>query len=1236
MKLSKSFTFCLFVFFLTLFACKKPAVFVQSIYKQSYAPIPEEQLLHSVYLIGDAGGDTSYSGANFRQLKTALSQADQDKSSVVFLGDNIYPRGLHEEGHPLRKEDETRINAQIDIVKDYEGEVVFIPGNHDWMQGKVGGFEATKRQEDYIQDRLGKVFEPSDGCSGPDDIEVSDKLTIIAIDTQWWLHQHKKGRGEKDDCNFSTKEGFLAEFKELLKKNRHKHVLVVGHHPLYSNGVHGGHFNWQDHLFPLQKLNPKLWIPLPLIGSIYPLYRSSLGNIQDISHPVYQELKRELKSAMDEYENVVYAAGHDHNLQYFNKSNTHYVVSGSGSKLTRVAYNRQVGFAANHRGYAKLDVYKNGDVFLSFFAAELPKGEDSLIFKTRLYHKEIKDFNLSDSLSKPSYAGKSEIVTPEPAYAAKSLKRFFFGDLYRDLWTKPLKVPVLDIHHRFGGLKPLEKGGGQQTVSIKLEGGDGREYKLRGIRKSAQFLVREDLRGTIAQDLIYDGIAGSHPYASVAVPKMAKAANIYYTKPELVVIPRDSILGDYMDEFGGMFALLEIHPDDDLSEMDNFGNSEEILNYGDAIEELQQHQDHLVDAPFAVRSRLLDILIGDWDRHDDQWRWATIEKGDRTIYRPIPRDRDQVFFRFDGLVMKIANRKWLIRKFQPFKEEVRDMAGLNFNARFFDRDFLTEADLNTWLDEAYYLQKHLSDSVFEQAIQDLPKEGFEFNAAEIIETLKARRANLVDFAKEYYQILAKEVNVVGTIEEDYFEVIRKENGDVEVNVYPRDDGKKVEEERFYHRLFKYDETKEIRLYGLGNDDEYEVLGKTNKSILVRIIADEKKDRIKDYSEVRGWKKKTIVYEVEGEQKIDQSEETKLIIKPKSEKYFYDRKEFKYDQLLPLPVLGFNPDDGFVLGGGFRFTKHGFKKEPYKYTHSLTLNRTFRADGFNLNYEADYINLFGKYDLGGAATINQPMVYQFFGLGNDVEAINRDLGDSEIRMNNMQFQSRISRSSDDLSRRISLTAEYQFVELEESSFTADNPEVQDLIEQNDEFFTLALDYLHENVNDRLNPSRGIRFKANISNTRSTNNSRVDFLRLKSTLSLFFPINFTKKQTSLAMRFGYSDLFGDFNFYQANFLGGLSQIRGLTRNRFAGERVAFSNIEIRKSFLRVPNYLIPFDVGMVTHFDFGRLWVDDQSSNTLHRSAGAGFFFTILDYFSLVGTFSVSNDDEVVFVGSSFYF
>lgn len=672
----------------SILACSKSSVYINKDYKEDKSIAAESPILQQVYLIGDVGASIEESESSLQLLKKELSVSDPEITSVVFLGDNIYPRGLHPKDHPLRAEDEKRLNAQLDVVKDFKGEIVFIPGNHDWQQGGEDGFAFNKRQEKYVQSYLNnKAYKPSDGCSDPKEIEISDELVLILIDTQWWLHKHEKGRGEKDDCIASTKEDFVLAFKEVLKRNRDKNIIVAGHHPMYSNGVHGGYFSWKDHLFPLTKINSAYKIPLPIVGTIYPFYRSYFGNIQDIANPTYQELQKVLTDAMGQYDNIIYACGHEHNLQYHFKKSTHYIVSGSGSKVSKLKYNNHMNFGAEHKGFAKVEIREDGGVYAKYYASDKAPSENPILLERKLYTKNIKGFKELSKLKLPSYKGMYKTVVPDSNYEASGLKKVFFGDLNRDLWTTPIKVPVLDIHYVYGGLQPIEKGGGQQTVSLKLMGGDGKKYKLRGIKKNAQFLVQKELRGTIAQDMVYDGIAGSHPYASVIVPKLLEAGQLYFSNPKLVYIPKDSILGDFMDEFGGMFALLEVHPNKNMSDMSNFGNSKKIVNTEEAIKKMQKHQDHVVDVDFAVRNRLLDMLLGDWDRHDDQWRWATFKEDGKTLYRPIPRDRDQVFFKFDGVVMSIANRKWLIRKFQPFAEDVRDIAGLNFNARYFDRSF---------------------------------------------------------------------------------------------------------------------------------------------------------------------------------------------------------------------------------------------------------------------------------------------------------------------------------------------------------------------------------------------------------------------------------------------------------------------------------------------------------------------------------------------------------------------
>ena len=94
-----------------------------------------------------------------------------------------------------------------------------------------------------------------------------------------------------------------------------RHVVVIAHHPLVSGGPHGGYFGWQDHVFPLRNLKSWLWIPLPLIGSAYPIARAEGISSQDIPSRAYTRMRVALDSAFAGAPPLIYAGGHDHTLQ---------------------------------------------------------------------------------------------------------------------------------------------------------------------------------------------------------------------------------------------------------------------------------------------------------------------------------------------------------------------------------------------------------------------------------------------------------------------------------------------------------------------------------------------------------------------------------------------------------------------------------------------------------------------------------------------------------------------------------------------------------------------------------------------------------------------------------------------------------------------------------------------------------------------------------------------------------
>ncbi len=345
---------------------------------------PTSPVAHSLFLVGDAGkatpGDPVMSALE-RQTKTFANDV------VVYLGDNLYPSGLRPEDHPDRKEDEKHLKAQVKAVVNSADQLVFVPGNHDWEQGGKQGYGNVRRTERFVEEIAdkGNTWIPDQGCPGPVEVPLAEDAILICIDTQWWLHKHEKA-SDSIECLTQVKEEFIQELKASLDRHAGKHVVVVGHHPMYSNGAHGGRFPALYHLFPLLMANKNLYIPLPVLGSIGILLRRTRGNIQDIPHPVYQSLKKELTPLLAQYPNATYACGHDHCLQYFPLDGNHYIVSGSGSKTRWTSKGKKAMMVSDKHGFVRMDFHQNGEVWAHFYTIEDNHPEE-LVLSHRLYTK---------------------------------------------------------------------------------------------------------------------------------------------------------------------------------------------------------------------------------------------------------------------------------------------------------------------------------------------------------------------------------------------------------------------------------------------------------------------------------------------------------------------------------------------------------------------------------------------------------------------------------------------------------------------------------------------------------------------------------------------------------------------------------------------------------------------------------------------------------------------------------
>jgi hypothetical protein len=336
-------------------------------------PIAQE-ISTSLFLVGDAGHADRPDHPVISALREAAS-SNPARSLILFLGDNAYPQGLPEEKAPGRAAAETRLNTQVDAARESGAATIFIPGNHDWAETRSDGWDQVRREAGYVVERGGATvrFLPEDGCPGPVTADVGPGVRLLLLDTQWWLHKHAKPVHPTSTCPADSEEEVLGALRDALRGAGGRHVFVAGHHPLASGGPHGGYFPLMDHLFPLRDIRKWLWLPLPVIGSAYPLARQNGVSPQDLSNGAYRHMRDSFESVFRDFQPRAYLAGHDHGLQVLSGGGVrHVLVSGSGSFDHNNAVRKldSTRYASDEPGFMRVDVLQDGRVRLGVLVVD--------------------------------------------------------------------------------------------------------------------------------------------------------------------------------------------------------------------------------------------------------------------------------------------------------------------------------------------------------------------------------------------------------------------------------------------------------------------------------------------------------------------------------------------------------------------------------------------------------------------------------------------------------------------------------------------------------------------------------------------------------------------------------------------------------------------------------------------------------------------------------------------------
>ena len=1254
---------------------------------KSKTPPDSSHIRYTVFLIGDVGKPAPKDQGGEPSLNFLRQQILKEgaKSTTIFLGDNVYEYGMPREGASDRKVSEERLVAQLNVLRDYTGEKYMVPGNHDWKQGLAGGVDQVNREQAFVESYLtsdsaafaytGDFFIPRDACPGPFEVRMQDDLVMIAINSQWFVQTNgERPYGSNSGCGVANETDFFTQLEDIIQRNQDKNIMVVAHHPILSDGIHGGYFTLADHFFPLSIVYKYAFLPLPIIGSIYPFARKYGGVSQDIAHPQYQAYKKGLTEIFDKYPNIVYASGHEHNLQYFKQNTWHQIVSGSGCKTQHVRNGSGANaiFSDKEKGWSRVNYYDNGEVWTEFWIPD-DKGEKGhLVFRTPLYAQQTKQVAQkieTKQVKRLDFRDSTVTVAVNPSYDDHGkFHNFLFGDHYRKEWATPVKFKVLDMATEQGGLEPYKIGGGKQTASLKVRNEAGRNYTIRGIDKDPGAVLPEALREGAAKDILQDQISAQHPFASFAIPPLADAAKILHTNPKPVYIPQDPLLGQYLNRFANTPAGFEEDAKDDQSNVASLGNATNLVGTDKVMERLIDDNDNRVNEKAFARSRLFDMWIGDWDRHEDQWRWAEKKDkdGDRK-FTAVPEDRDIAFFKGDGLLPYLASRKFAIRNFQNFGYDYADYKGLNLTALANDRTFLASVTKEDWVKIAEEMKAALTDDVIEKAFRSKwPKEIYNLHGAEIVAKLKSRRDLLPKLAADYYSTLDHIVEVKGSKKQEKFEVTRLDGDKTRVKVT------KINKEGqankvLFDKTFDQD-TREIRLYGFAGNDVYKVSGTSKGGSMLRIIAGTGQDSITDNSRVGGLRHKTQIYDGDSGNVIVAGKEARLRLAPGIDVNRYDvhprtnRGDYTLNYFGPAAYFGYNIDDGIFVGGGVTYRTYAFRKTPFATQQTLAANYAPSRDAYNVRYTGQFTEVLGKFNVHVNAQLYGPqLLYNFFGIGNETKNLAQpnDRDNVTNRTVTNSYRVRFSRLY------VSPTLEkdvFSFLKVgfgpQYDQFRVDREQLGSVIQdslnatggsENTRFGIRNSDFgLNRYLGGRaylnldassspINPRIGIRWYNEVQYNRQLNGEKLSYGNLASEVRFYISPNFPF-QLTWAGRLGANRALGDYRFYQANTLGGTTNLRGYRRTRYAGRASVYANGEVRLQLFTFNAYLVPGKFGILGLADAARVYSSNDVRTGLkafHTAAGGGIWIDVLKQAVINATYSVG-EEKLVFVGFDFLF
>ena len=820
----------------------------------------------------------------------------------------------------------------------------------------------------------------------------------------------------------------------------------------------------------------------------------------------------------------------------------------------------------------------------------------------------------------PTPASRDTVVAAGSRYVAGHFHEWLLGRGYRDLWAYRQAIPVLDLKTFAGGLHPLKAGGGLQTKSLRFATADGAEYAFRSIDKWVHLPAR--LKGTLIEGIFRDEVSATFPGGGVVVAPLLEAGGVLHATPIVVFLPDDVLLGEFRKEFAGRVGTLEAYPSKP-EHGNGFSGALEIIDSDSLLILLNHDPAESVDTRALLTARLLDLFVNDPDRHPGQWKWARMTAGAKAAWQPIPRDRDQAFIDYGGVLMGVA------RKARPNLVAFTgtpNVSGLTYNSLEMDRRLLVGLEKPVWDSVVVQLMGRLSDPVIDSAV-GMMAAGYRAQLPGFGATLKARRDGFAATADQFYRLVAGVADIHGTDGAEQATITRMEDGKVEVRITPRGGAPS------FDRRFDLRETSEIRLYLHGGDDSALVTGHAHRSIPIWIIGGNGANVLADSSRVDRRDDRARRYDDGQVSGVSYGPDTLFNRRPwvrdggRMVPAFQDRGR----RTGAIANVGGDRGLGAIPRLGIVSYQYGFGRRPYERRVEVAAEYSVKVGRIRAEVNADQRWEQTPFHLAARARMSGFDVVNYHGLGN--ATLDSPATDFSVRQQQWLFQPALALALTTTSD-LTLGPSLQYTNTDGAA----SPFLTSLSPYGAGHFGEAgvrLGLHHEASDRPHDPNRRVKIDLAGTYYPAVWNVTSSFGRVSAMLGaqVRMPI---PAHPVLVVQGGAVKLFGEFPFFEAAFLGANSTVRPLDAQRYAGDASLYGSAELRIPVIGF-SFLVPLDVGVLGLADAGRVYLKGLSPGGWHNAAGGGVWFGIADTRTIMTlTFTTEQGRSGLQIHSGLYF